>query len=144
MTTHILIVDDNEPDRELLKMVLEFNNFRVTVAGNGVEALAAARRDRPDAIVSDVQMPLMDGFTLCHTWMKDADLSDIPFIFYSANLTLGMDAHVGKVLGAARYLIKPLRQESFLQELRGVLLQRETRARPANPPDGLGKLPTPD
>jgi CheY-like chemotaxis protein len=121
--THILIVDDNEPDRELLKMVLEFNGYRVTVAGNGVEALAAARNCRPDAIVSDVAMPKMDGFTLCKAWMQDADLRAIPFIFYSANLTLAQDAHVGEVLGAARYLIKPIQQEGFLQELRSVLQQ---------------------
>jgi CheY-like chemotaxis protein len=144
MTTHILVVDDNEPDRELLKMVLQFNGYRVTVAGNGVEALAAARSDRPDAIVSDVLMPQMDGFTLCQNWMKDAELSGIPFIFYSANLTLGMDAHVGKVLGAARYLIKPLRQESFLQELKTVLLQWGVRSRPADPTLVPGKVRTPE
>ena len=130
MKTHILIVDDNEPDRELLKMLLEFNGYRVTVAGNGIEALAAARSCRPDAIVSDVAMPKMDGFVLCHTWMQDADLKAIPFIFYSANLTLAEDVHVGKVLGAARYLIKPMQQEGFLQELRSVLQQSDGHSRP--------------
>jgi CheY-like chemotaxis protein len=122
--THILIVDDSEPDRQLLKMLLELNGYRVTVAGDGVEALAAARSCRPDAIVSDVAMPKMDGFALCHAWMQDADLKPIPFIFYSANLTLPADEHVGKVLGAARYLIKPMQQEVFLQKLRSVLQQR--------------------
>ena len=121
LVTHILIVDDSEPDRQLLKTLLEFNGYRVTVAGDGVEALAAARRDRPDAIVSDVLMSKMDGFALCHAWMQDADLRAIPFIFYSANLTLAEDEHVGKALGAARYLIKPMGQERFLQELRSVL-----------------------
>lgn len=128
--THILIVDDSEPDRELLKMLLEFNGYRVTVAGNGVEALAAARSCRPDAIVSDVAMPKMDGFVLCHTWMQDADLKTIPFIFYSANLTLAQDEHVGKRLGAARYLIKPMQQENFLQELRSVLQRWDEHSRP--------------
>ena len=128
--THILIADDSEPDRELLKMLLELNGYRVTVAGNGVEALAAARSCRPDAIVSDVAMPKMDGFVLCHTWMQDPNLSAIPFIFYSANLTLAQDEHVGKVLGAARYLIKPMRQERFLQELRSVLQERGGPSRP--------------
>jgi CheY-like chemotaxis protein len=121
--THILIVEDHEADRQLLKMLLELNGYRVTVAGNGVEALAAARSDRPDAIVSDVAMPKMDGFVLCHAWMQDADLRTVPFIFYTANLTLREDKHVGVMLGAARYLIKPMEAEVFLQELRTVLQQ---------------------
>src|SRR5512135_3615929 len=99
--THILVVDDSEPDRELLKLLLELNGYRVTVAGNGVEALAVARSSRPDAIVSDVAMPKMDGFLLCHAWMQDPELRTVPFIFYSANLTLAKDEQVGKALGAA-------------------------------------------
>ncbi len=128
--THILIADDSEPDRELLKLLLELNGYRVTVAGNGVEALAAARSCRPDVIVSDVAMPKMDGFLLCHAWMQDPELRTVPFIFYSANLTLAKDEHVGKALGAARYLIKPMQQESFLQELRSVLQQWDGHPRP--------------
>ncbi len=128
--THILIVDDCEPDRELLKMLLERNGYSASLAGNGVEALAAARSCRPDAVVSDVAMPKMDGFVLCRTWMQDAELKAIPFIFYSANLTLPEDARVGKVLGAARYLIKPMQQERFLQELHAVLGDRDVPSRP--------------
>jgi CheY-like chemotaxis protein len=128
--THILIADDNEPERDLLKLLLELNGYRVTVAGDGLEALAAARNDRPDAIVADVAMPKMDGFALCRAWMQDAELKAIPFIFYSANLTLAEDEHVGKALGAARYLIKPMLQETFLQELRSVLQQWNGRRRP--------------
>lgn len=128
--THILIADDSEPERDLLKLLLELNGYRVTVAGDGLEALAAARSSRPDAIVSDVAMPKMDGFALCRAWMQDAELKTIPFIFYSANLTLAEDEHVGKALGAARYLIKPMQQETFLQELRSVLQQWNGRRRP--------------
>ena len=82
--THVLIVEDHEENRTLLKMLLEANGYRVTAAGDGLEALAAARRDPPDAIVSDVLMPKMDGFALCRAWMQDAGLRAIPFIFYSA------------------------------------------------------------
>jgi CheY-like chemotaxis protein len=128
--THILIVEDHEADRQLLKMLLEFNGYRVTVAGDGVEALATARNDRPDAIVSDIAMPNMDGFVLCHTWMQDEDLKAIPFIFYTANLTLREDKHVAVVLGAACYLIKPMESKVFLRELRTVLQQWAGRARP--------------
>ena len=120
---HVLIVDDREADRKLLKMLLERNGYRVTAAGDGVEALAAARSDRPDAIVSDVLMPNMDGFVLCHAWMQDAELRAIPFIFYTANLTSREDEHVATALGAVRYLMKPLEGGVFLRELRTVLLE---------------------
>jgi CheY-like chemotaxis protein len=126
---HVLIVEDSEAARKRLKMLLEFNGYRVTAVGDGVEALAAARSDRPDAIVSDVLMPNMDGFVLCHAWMKDAELRDIPFIFYTGNLTSAQDEHVAMALGAARYLIKPLVAEVFLRELRTVLLQWAGRSR---------------
>ncbi|MDP1716637.1 MAG: response regulator, partial [Burkholderiales bacterium] len=52
--THVLIVEDRESDRKLLTRQLERKGYRVTAAGDGLEALAAARSDRPDAIVSDV------------------------------------------------------------------------------------------
>ena len=119
--THVLIVEDREADRKLLKMLLERNGYRVTTAVDGLEALAAARRDRPDAIVSDVLMPKMDGFALCRAWMQDAGLKTIPFIFYSATLDHVEDRQFAMKLGAARYLIKPLETEAFLQELRTVL-----------------------
>ena len=126
--THILIVDDREADRRPLRMLLERNGYRVTAAGDGVEALAAARADRPDAVVSDVLMPNMDGFVLCHTWMQDAELKAIPFIFYTANLTSLQDQHVAMALGAARYLIKPLESGVILVELRSVLQQRSGKS----------------
>jgi CheY-like chemotaxis protein len=128
--THVLIVDDQEPDRKLLKLLLEFNGYRVTEAGDGLEALAAARRDRPDAIVSDIAMPNMDGYVLCHTWMEDAEFKTIPFIFYTANLTSREDKHVAVVLGAARYLLKPMEAEVLLRELDTVLQQWAARPSP--------------
>ena len=121
--THVLIVEDHEENRNLLKMLLEVNGYRVTAAGNGLEALAAARSDRPDAIVSDVLMPKMDGFALCRAWMQDEALRPIPFIFYSATYVRPDDEKFALALGAVRYLIKPLEAEVFLRELRAVLQQ---------------------
>src|SRR5665647_291811 len=129
--THVLIVEDHEENRNLLKMLLEVNGYRVTAAGNGLEALAAARSDRPDAIVSDVLMPKMDGFALCRAWMQDEALRPIPFIFYSATYVRPDDEKFALALGAVRYLIKPLEAEVFLRELRAVLQQWAGQAAPA-------------
>jgi PAS domain S-box-containing protein len=129
--THLLIVEDHEENRDLLKMLLEANGYRVTAAGDGLEALAAARRDRPDAVVSDALMPRMDGFALCRNWMQDAGLRVIPFIFYSATYVHREDERFAIALGAVRYLIKPLAAEVFLGELRTVLQQWGGHAAPA-------------
>ena len=120
---HVLIVEDHEENRDLLKMLLMANGYRVTAASDGLEALAAARRDRPDAIVSDVLMPKMDGFALCRAWMQDTALRPIPFIFYSATYVHPEDEQFAMALGAVRYLIKPLEAAAFLRELRAVLQQ---------------------
>ena len=128
--SHVLIVEDHAENRNLLKLLLEVNGYRVSTAGDGLEALAAARRDAPDAIVSDALMPKMDGFALCRAWMQDERLRAIPFIFYSATYVHPDDARFAIALGAVRYLIKPLEAEKFLAELRAVLGQWAGREAP--------------
>ena len=132
--THVLIVEDHAENRDLLKLLLEVNGYRVTTAGDGLEALAAARRDPPDAVVSDALMPKMDGFALCRAWMQDAALKAIPFIFYSATYVRPDDEQFAAALGAVRYLIKPLEAKVFLAELGAVLQQWAGRAAPAPVP----------
>jgi PAS domain S-box-containing protein len=128
---HLLIVEDHEENRNLLKLLLEVNGYRVTAAGNGLEALAMARRDPPDTIVSDVLMPKMDGFALCRAWMQDTALRLIPFIFYSATYVHPEDEQFAMALGAVRYLIKPMEAAVFLKELRAVLQQWTGHTAPA-------------
>jgi PAS domain S-box-containing protein len=130
----VLIVEDHEENRNLLRMLLQANGYRVTAAGDGLEALAAARRDPPDVIVSDVLMPKLDGFGLCRAWMGDARLKVIPFIFYSATNVRAEDEEFGLTLGAARYLIKPLEAKVLLEELSAVLRERTGPDAPAPSP----------
>ena len=131
---HVLIVEDHEENRNLLKILLEANGYRVTAAGDGLEALTAARRDPPDAVVSDVLMPKLDGFALCRAWMQDTALSPIPFIFYSATYVRVEDEQFAMAQGAVRYLIKPLQADVFLRELRAVLQQWAGRVAPGPHP----------
>src|SRR5512141_61787 len=130
---HVLIVEDHEENRNLLALLLKVNGYRVTTAGDGLEALAAARHDLPDAIVSDVLMARMDGFALCRAWMQDPALRRIPFIFYSATYVRPDDEQFALALGAVRYLIKPVEAEVFLRELRAVLQQWTGRPAPSPP-----------
>jgi len=61
----VLIVDDNEQDLYMLRVLLEGHGHPVVLASNGDDALKAARKTPPDIIVSDIMMPVMDGFVLC-------------------------------------------------------------------------------
>ncbi len=77
----ILIVDDNDTNLYVLKSLLESEGMETITAKNGKEALAKAHSHPPDLIVSDILMPVMDGYTLCRHWKSDDQLKHIPLFF---------------------------------------------------------------
>lgn len=117
----ILIVDDNEQNRYLLRVTLAASGHQVLEAANGSTALELARRTRPDLIISDILMPQMDGFALCRECKRDETLRDIPFVFYTATYTDPRDQELGLQLGAARFIIKPTESEEFIAIVHQVL-----------------------
>ena len=119
----ILIVDDNEPNLCLLQVLLSGNGYQVVSAANGVEALAKARQNPPDLVVSDILMPVMDGFALCREWKKDERLRQIPFVFYTATYTDEYDREFALSLGAEQFLVKPLEPEAFMRTILEVIQQ---------------------
>ncbi|MBI4799982.1 MAG: response regulator [Desulfarculus sp.] len=117
----LLVVDDQEANRYLLEVLLNGHGHSVATAGNGVEALAKARQDPPEVIITDIPMPEMDGFALCRAWKKDPALSAIPLIFYTATYTDPKDEKFALSLGAARFIVKPTEPELFMAILEEVL-----------------------
>jgi DNA-binding response OmpR family regulator len=80
----ILVVDDEVSIAETLSIVFEDEGFACAVAGNGRVALDEARRERPDLVVLDLMMPVMDGRAMLHAMRADPELRDVPVVVMSA------------------------------------------------------------
>jgi PAS domain S-box-containing protein len=109
-----LIVDDNQQNLYMLQVLLTANGYQVEQASNGAEALEQARRAPPNIIISDILMPVMDGFALCRSCKEDEALKNIPFVFYTATYTDSKDEDFALSLGADRFIIKPVKPDKFL------------------------------
>jgi len=110
----ILIVDDNEQNLYHLETLLKSKGYGTASAANGAEALSKAKASPPDLVISDILMPVMDGFTFCRNWKKEEILQNIPFIFYTATYTHSQDRQLALNLGADMFLIKPEDSEMLL------------------------------
>jgi CheY-like chemotaxis protein len=100
----ILVVDDSPPRRRLLTALLTTAGHDVLTAANGTAALELLERETVEAVVSDVKMPIMDGFQLCHALRRDQRWTRLPFIFYSSVFIGNRAQELGMDLGATAYL----------------------------------------
>lgn len=130
--SRVLIVDDIVENRYLLETILKAGGYEVVSAVNGAEALAAAQAAPPDLLVTDILMPVMDGFELCRRWKADAELCRIPLVFYTATYTDARDEALAKTLGADRFLVKPLAPDVLLEAIRAVLEAPRTQTSAAD------------
>jgi CheY-like chemotaxis protein len=101
----ILLVDDTEFYQNMYKTKLLTEGYLVTTANNGLEAIKAITSDRPDMILLDLMMPLMDGFKVLQTIKADPNLKEIPVVVFSAK---GNTDEIGKAIaaGATDFLVK--------------------------------------
>jgi PAS domain S-box-containing protein len=121
MTKKILIVDDNSANLYMFESLLKGYGMEVTSANNGKEALDKARLNPPDLIVSDILMPVMDGYSLCRQWKSEERLKRVPFVFYTATYTEPKDEEFALSLGAERCIIKPQEPDILMGILKEVL-----------------------
>ena len=122
----ILIVDDNTDSRKMLETVFAAQGHDIWCAENGKIALDLAREELPDLVVSDILMPVMDGYTLCKALRQDEQLHSVLFVFYTATYTDDKDRKLAMEMGADKFLLKPLEPHVLVQELNTLC---ETRQR---------------
>jgi two-component system response regulator VicR len=114
----ILLVDDDFAVVEVTRMVLEYAGFAVTVAHNGEDALAAAQSERPDLVITDYMMPIMNGGELIRRLRASALLADVPVIMATATMT---EVVLAEAQGCAQVLSKPTTVDVLLTAVRRVL-----------------------
>lgn len=117
----VLIVDDNALDRSITRHTLQAHNCETIEAKNGREGLAMATEHKPDLIISDALMPVLDGFGFLRGIKADEVLRDIPFIFYSAEYTGDSEEKLARSQGAEAFIVKPLEPEVLWQEVQTLL-----------------------
>lgn len=117
MSQTILVVDDEAKLREMVRLYLEREGFRVVEAANGREALFAARYEKPDLVLLDLMMPEMGGYDFIRQFTKE---SEAPIIVLTARIEES-DKVVGLELGADDYVTKPFGVQELMARVRAVL-----------------------
>lgn len=111
--SRILIVEDSPTQAVQLQFLLEEQGYDVTSVGNGKQGLTAAREQKPNLIISDIVMPVMDGHEMCHAIKEDEELQTIPVILLTA-LSDPADIVRGLQAGADYYVTKPYHEDHLL------------------------------
>ncbi|OPZ60007.1 MAG: Blue-light-activated protein [Deltaproteobacteria bacterium ADurb.Bin510] len=117
----ILVVDDQADNRCLLEALFKGSGHTVVQAVNGDEGLALLQEQAVDLVISDILMPVMDGFEFCRRLKADERLKPVPFIFYTATYTGPQDEDLALKLGAARFIVKPCEPREFLKAVEEVM-----------------------
>ncbi len=118
---HVLVVDDEPDSLEVASVILRHYGATVTTKSNGQEALDAVRVDRPRLIISDLSMPVMDGWGLLYELKSNRATMDIPAIALTAHAMVG-DRERAVSAGFHNYLTKPLTPITFMENLLRLLI----------------------
>jgi two-component system cell cycle response regulator len=134
MATKILSVDDSRTIRLIVGKAFRPYDVQLCEAANGEEGLAVAAREKPDLIILDVTMPVMDGVTMLTQLKGNAELKTIPVIMLTAESGRDNVLQIAK-LGVRDYLVKPFKDAQLIEKAgRIVTLQKKPAAAPATSP----------
>ncbi len=120
MTKRILVVEDQEDNRQIIRDMLAGTDYEIIEAENGEEALAAVAKQRPDLILMDIQLPIMDGYTATRRIKADPALRSIPVIAVTSYALSGEDKKAREA-GCDAYIPKPYSPRELLAKVRQYL-----------------------
>ncbi|MBI3977192.1 MAG: response regulator [Chloroflexi bacterium] len=126
----VLLAEDSPTQAQRFVQALEAADFRVRLARDGREVMETARRWRPDVLVSDVLMPVMDGFALCREVRRDPVLGGMPIVLYTVTFLDDGDREFALRLGATRFVVKPTDSAELVGVVREVLAAGHTAGVP--------------
>jgi len=120
MAKRILVVEDHPPTVRLIQKALEKEGLSVITAGNGAECLIAVHRDRPDLIILDVIMPVMDGFQTLRVLRENEQTKELPVIILTSRKS-DEDIFEGWKIGTDLYLTKPFQLPELIIAVKRIL-----------------------
>jgi len=136
----ILIIEDNLDVRENTAEILELANYKVLQAENGKQGVELAQQVKPDLIICDIMMPVLDGYGVIHLLSKSSETASIPFIFLTAK-SERMDFRKGMEMGADDYISKPFDDIELLKAVESRIRKSEIlKAEFSKNVDGLNKF----
>ena len=121
MSRHILVVEDQEDSRRILRDLLSSADYEMTEAVNGEQALAAVAKQRPDLILMDIQVPVLDGYEATRRIKADPALKDVPIIVVTSYASSGGDEARARAAGCDDFVPKPFSPRQLLARIRKLL-----------------------
>jgi two-component system, cell cycle response regulator DivK len=122
MSKRILVVEDQADSRQIIRDMLAGTDYEITEAANGEEALRAIANQRPDLILMDIQLPIMDGYTATNQIKADPALRSIPIIAVTSYALAG-EENKARAAGCDEYVTKPFSPRQLLAKIRQYLPQ---------------------
>lgn len=116
MKQKILIIEDNEQNLYLLTFIVEKHGYEVSAARDGKEGIEMAQRVKPDLVLLDIQLPVMDGYAVASELRKNKDFADTPIVAVTSFAMIG-DRERAIEAGCTGYIEKPIDPQTFMAQV---------------------------